>query len=323
LNTIVYYHKNCKDGLSSAYAAYTAFGDNAMYIPLSYGYENTILRRMEQSHRDSDIYFLDFSIKKDAIENMAQLANSVTIVDHHLSAEKNLCNVEFNNDNIHIHINKEHSGGVLAWEFFNKSKDIPEIYKYIEDIDLLKYSLEDINAFEEGMKEAFIDNDIQQFGRLIKNKDIVSLLIELGKPLVSKKQKEIEQEALAIIRDQEKFIKKIDGREFYVVNYTDATRVTDLSSAIMGMSNRNIPVATYFIEEDKVFFSLRSTDDIGEIETVAEKLGGGGHPTCSAFRIALDELNRLLNDNILIDRDNAFCQDIGATTSTYNTGHKL
>ena len=79
------YHGNCDDGFGSAYAVWKKFGDSVEFVPGHY-HEITF-----PEVKDRDIFLVDFTYRKETILAFArQGANSITILDHHKSAQEEL-----------------------------------------------------------------------------------------------------------------------------------------------------------------------------------------------------------------------------------------
>ena len=77
------YHGNCADGFGAAYAVWKRYGEAVEFYPGVY----------QQDPPDvtgRDVIMVDFSYKRPVIEQMAQDANSILILDHHKSAEEDL-----------------------------------------------------------------------------------------------------------------------------------------------------------------------------------------------------------------------------------------
>jgi hypothetical protein len=144
---ILYHGGGCKDGFGAAYAAWLRFGDNANYVPVSYGQPVPALKR-------GKVYIIDFSYPPNVLLQLAGHHQSVTVLDHHFTAQKDLGvdafigegfaskEIIFRPDgfmvvcNLEIKFDMTKSGAVLAWEYFHPDITVPEFFLYLQDRDL-------------------------------------------------------------------------------------------------------------------------------------------------------------------------------------------
>src|SRR5216683_1478103 len=80
---VLYHGPGCADGFCAAFVAWRVFGDGADYTPVQYGEAapDVLGRRA---------YILDFSCKRQVMEQLIRDALSLVVLDHHASAEKEL-----------------------------------------------------------------------------------------------------------------------------------------------------------------------------------------------------------------------------------------
>lgn len=135
---LIIYHGKCPDGFGAAVAAYLVHGDAAQYHPAAY--DDTFV----PDFAGRDVYVLDFCYPPQTMQEIADGAKSLTVLDHHLSAMRALearpvrcthCKPLFRFD-------MGKSGATLAWEHFHPGKPVPILFRYIEDRDLWRWRLE-------------------------------------------------------------------------------------------------------------------------------------------------------------------------------------
>jgi len=83
---ICIYHANCADGFTAAWVVMryaNAWAGPTEYIPCSYGQEPPCVD-------GADVLLVDFSYKRPVMEAMAKAANSITVLDHHKTAQAEL-----------------------------------------------------------------------------------------------------------------------------------------------------------------------------------------------------------------------------------------
>jgi oligoribonuclease NrnB/cAMP/cGMP phosphodiesterase (DHH superfamily) len=93
MSIVVVYHKDCKDGFGAALVAWKKFGDEASYIPVSYGAEqDSFVDDMAKSakHPLGELYVLDFSFNVGQLCRLAKIFSKITILDHHDTSRKEL-----------------------------------------------------------------------------------------------------------------------------------------------------------------------------------------------------------------------------------------
>lgn len=77
------YHGDCLDGFGAAFAAWKHWGDRAIYRGMHYG--NTW---KAEDVAGRDVFILDFSFPPEELSRMADYAQSVTQLDHHITAQE-------------------------------------------------------------------------------------------------------------------------------------------------------------------------------------------------------------------------------------------
>src|SRR4051812_45752863 len=87
--TVVMYHGNCPDGFGGAWAAWQKLGDAAVYCPVNHGDPPPALAP------DANVIMVDFAYSRDLILAMHDAVASLTILDHHKSAQETLGDLDF------------------------------------------------------------------------------------------------------------------------------------------------------------------------------------------------------------------------------------
>lgn len=133
MKTYVLYHQNCPDGCGAALAAYLKFGEEAEYIPVQYGQASPSIED------GADVFIVDFSYPKAAMEDIERKNCKLVILDHHATAKTDLEGYLPHVGECRFDMNK--SGAVLAWEYFHPDKPIPKFILYLQDRDLWQWKL--------------------------------------------------------------------------------------------------------------------------------------------------------------------------------------
>lgn len=131
----VWYHGNCADGFGAAFAAWLRFGHEAIYTPVQYGQPMPKADGAAEGH-EVQVFILDFSYERQALETLAGQVHRLVVLDHHASAERELTGLPY------CHFDLGKSGAVLAWEFFWTGLPVPLFFQYLQDRDLWQWKLE-------------------------------------------------------------------------------------------------------------------------------------------------------------------------------------
>src|SRR5258708_4926651 len=105
---ICIYHGNCDDGFGAAWAIWTRWGNEVAYVPGVYG-------KPLPDVAGKNVLFVDFSAKRAEIDEMAQVAKSILIIDHHKTAEADLEPFKINLCGSARLCPEDMAGGGLRW----------------------------------------------------------------------------------------------------------------------------------------------------------------------------------------------------------------
>jgi len=264
-DTVILFHSYCPDGFGGAWAAREKFGKKADYIAIRHhevpplGLDN------------KDVYMIDIVYPEKDVKQLIKKTKSFTVLDHHVTT-KDVVEAVPN----HVY-DIDHSGAVLAWEYFFPEKETPLYLKYIEDIDLWKFELpraEDFLAFS-----ATIPFDFEKWDKVVEefeDEKKRNSFLDRGKNLLEYQNKLI-GEVIEIGEEAD-----FDGHSSLVVN--SSVLQSQLGNAII-KKGYDIGVV-WAHSNDVIRVSLRSSKDgdvnVGEI---AQKYGGGGHKSAAGFVI--------------------------------------
>jgi oligoribonuclease NrnB/cAMP/cGMP phosphodiesterase (DHH superfamily) len=283
---VVCYHGNCMDGIASAYCVYASkrYNPENVYLPLTYNKDKMedIKKNLD---KNSEIWFVDFSLSRSEILELSRLCKKVVVIDHHITAEEELKDIKKKNIEVVFDMNK--SGCVLVYEYleknklFDETKPNIELLEYIQDRDLWKWELEDSKELNEALYDEVKDfNNLKDFETLeySYNKEE---LIKKGKMLLDTKDRIVKK------RCYENNLKLVDVENvtFLMVNATEF--ISDVGNYICDKYNR--PAIIFTVMPDKVLLSFRSTDSMEDASIVAKKLGGGGHRNACGAHMSLED----------------------------------
>jgi oligoribonuclease NrnB/cAMP/cGMP phosphodiesterase (DHH superfamily) len=267
MKPLVIYHYPCQDGFTAAWACWLAHPDWE-FVPAKYGDPPADVA-------GRDVYLLDFSYKRPVLEDLLSRAKSVTILDHHKTAEADLAGLGLPGV---FDMNK--SGARLAWEFFHPGKKIPELVKIVEDRDLWRFMYEEtknISAALFAEEYSFITWSMWS----LRLEDETKWACERGEAILRKQAKDI-KELL-----QNKFRTNIAGHNVWAANlpYT-------LASDAANILAQGEPFGvTFFLDGTSAVFSLRSTNEGVDVSEIAKQFGGGGHKHAAGFKLPYTPVN--------------------------------
>lgn len=259
---LVIYHGNCQDGFTAAWAIWTVHPDWEFY-PGKYQEEPPDVT-------GRDVYFVDFSYKRPVILGMAEKASSITILDHHASAEKDLIDLP---PNVFVHFDMNKSGAHLAWEHFHASEEIPTLVNMVEDRDLWKFKYPNTKAYSAYLFAQ--PYDFETWSGIAKAEDSFFEMISAGEAILQKQAKDIDELL------QNKFRMSLGGYEVPVANlpYTLCSDAGNL------LAQREPFAATFYLDGTSAIFSLRSTEQGIDVSEIAKQYGGGGHKHAAGFKV--------------------------------------
>jgi len=303
---LVIYHGKCADGFSAAWVFYNL----SNYIEQEFDFHPGIYQEAPPDVSDRDVYLVDFSYKRQVVKDMIHFggARSVTIIDHHLSAMKDLAGLDdefaedakmmqMEMDGTHLSenwqnpltliFNMDMSGATMAWDYW---KDVweaagisrPLLLGHIEDRDLWKFKLSltrEISAAVFSYEYTF-----ENWDKLMAMDSVALLQLGVaGEAIERKHHKDIAELVSVCQRTLE-----IGGHVVPVASlpYTLTSDAGHLmASNYMG---GEVFAACYWDTVDARIFSLRSTENGLDVSAIASSYGGGGHKNAAGFKVPRD-----------------------------------
>jgi len=259
------YHGNCPDGFGAAWAIHHVLGDGVEFYKGIHGESPPDVNGM-------DVLLVDFSYKKDVLENMLKTAASITILDHHITAEKELADLLTSGEvNGLFDMNK--SGAMLTWEWFNPGAPAPKLIEHIQDRDLWQFKLDGTREVLAALSS--YPYDFEVWDKLMaSNPDEFDMLKRDGEAIERKLQKDIKELIASGVRRM-----VIGGYNVPVLNVPSAY----ISDAGNIMSMNEPFAACYWDHPGGRSFSLRSSETGVDVSEVAKLYGGGGHVKAAGF----------------------------------------
>jgi len=226
--------------------------------------------------KGKDLYLVDFCYDEPVLKKLVKNNKKVVVIDHHVSKKDVL---KYATESVY---GTNHSGSVLTWKYFNPSKPIPALLRYVEDNDLWKFKMK-------GAKSIMLAVD--QFPYEFKKWDWIAKEIE-----IPKKRRVYYDKGEAILNYVKGMVKEIadiadlvkfEGYKVLAVNAPRFLR-SDLGNKLV---ERKYPFGiTWYIKGKEVHVSLRS-DGTVDVSKICEKYGGGGHKKAAGFTFMIKSKN--------------------------------
>lgn len=278
MKTLCIYHSNCADGFGAAWAVRLALGADIEFHPAAYG-------KPAPDVAGRNVIIVDFSYPLATLQQMAEKATSILVIDHHKTAAEDLAQLPKapssyllwmeSYDQLAAHFDMHRSGAGLTWDFFFPATPRPALINHIEDRDLWQFKLE---GTREVMAAVFsYPQDFATWDRLMA--DDIDLLWMAG---------------LAIERKQQKDIADLvaSNRRYLVIGDVTVPAInlphTMASDAGHLLCKGQPFAAIYWDTAEGRSFSLRSTDEGDDVSAIAKQYGGGGHRNAAGFKVPFD-----------------------------------
>lgn len=272
MKPLVIYHAPCQDGFTAAWACWKAHPDWEFY-PAKHGDPPPdVLGR--------DVYMLDFSYKRLVLLDMAKYAKQIWIYDHHKTAEEDLQKYKENwtdlPDNIYVWFDMEQSGAALAWGAFHPSEPFPQLLLRVEDRDLWRFRHPDTKAVSAYLFSQDYDFKVWDWLMGLSNDpEELKNMASYGRVIMKKQKKDIDELL------QNKFQMYIGGYQVWACNLP----YTFSSDAGAVLAKDGYFGATFYIDKEYAYFSLRSTEDGIDVSEIAKQYEGGGHKHAAGFKV--------------------------------------
>lgn len=278
------YHAHCADGVAAAWAVRRALGDEVEFLPMSYG-------DTPPDVTGRDVVMVDFSFKRPVLRQMADVARSILVLDHHQTAQAELVGVDTPRAwRDHLHeatyaengywaalFDMDRSGAQIAWDYFHPGAPRPTIIDYIADRDLWRFALPGSREINAAIASYGLDIDvIEAASGTVEHEVGRNLLASQGAAILRTHDRNVGAVTDATMRTM-----TIGGTSVPVVNCPHFMA----SDAAGNLAEGNPFAAAYFDASDgSRRFSLRSRrPDGADVSEIAEFYGGGGHRHAAGF----------------------------------------
>jgi len=254
---LVLYHADCTDGFGAAWAIWKRYPE-AQFVPADHGHPPPV------SCAGRKVVIVDFSYPRAILEDMAEQATAIQVLDHHITAQEALHGLPY------VHFDLDKSGAVLAWEWAHGTA-APWLLQYVQDKDLWTWTLPGSREISAGLNSYPYQFTVWD----TLNKDV------------------LEQEGRAILRFEERLVNKLIQHAAWV--RFEGETVPCVPSAILTsqigerLSSGRPFCLIWHDRNGRRYFSMRSEATGADVAQIAVKYGGGGHTHAAGFSVPLQE----------------------------------
>ena len=276
---VVIYHKNCLDGLASAWVYwYLTKGDKSV----SYYWEEPSASKVPPGLYGKRILIVDVSYEDETLAQIAEDAECLLLIDHHVSNQRTQDKLTYTS------FDMKHSACVGTWMYFFPDEKVPLFLKLIEANDLGHFDNKEAMAFVAYMNYIFPrihHKHIDIFDKYIKNKKTYTA-IQKGQVLANYIEQLIRRNARHEILslDLGKGKKKLS---VCIANVTTVPLKGRIATQILDEDDRCDISMAWAFQERRYSVVVRTKKEDIDVSEIAKQLSGGekagGHGKAAHF----------------------------------------
>lgn len=258
---VILYHNGCQDGFSGAWTAKRKFKNKAEYVAVEHGKEPP------EDLVGKEIYLIDFCYPEATMRMLLERNKRVVVLDHHFS-QRDVVGISTE----HVYDN-DRSGSVIAWQYFFPDESVPKLLKYVQDVDLWKFTMPHMKEVMAALDE--YPFDFKTWSKLaaeLEEKETAQQYINAGKNILKYEDRIIER----LIRHAEHV--EFEGYVAYAVN----SPILESKIGNWIVQHKKAIGIIWSYKGGGIKVSLRS-DGKTDVSELAQRLGGGGHKAAAGF----------------------------------------
>jgi hypothetical protein len=269
------YHAECCDGFAAATAVWHYHRRDRMagpmpeFFPCKYDGPIPAIARF----RGASVVMVDFSLPRQTMLDVAAVAETVLVLDHHKTAQDALVDLP---ENVCVKFDMNSSGAALAWRYFHQFIDLPPVIAHVQDRDLWRFQMPGSREVHASLMSH--PRDFETWINLVL--DGPAPLIADGKPILR------QHDVLVgtMVREGRSKMRLGPNRVQVPVCNVPFMFASDVAHALFDARGDAPFAATYCdMADGRRHFSLRSGPEGADVEAVAKHYGGGGHRNAAGF----------------------------------------
>ena len=275
MKKVCFYHAGCPDGFGAVWSVRKAWGEDARYYARSHD-DLLPLDELEGAL----VVFVEIAVENRQLRELSRVAGHIILLDHHISAKlRYQSDLETVNEieaaGHEIYFDLDHSGAMLAWNFFHPEDPAPPLLEYVEDQDLWNWKL--VGSEEVNAAIASYPREFEAWDELAQRSP--EDLMRDGEPIVRSNKMEVlraiqNAHAISIGNDRVEAVNATVNRS--AIGHELAKR----------MAFGRAWGCVYRISGSRVHATLYSIADL-DVSEIAGGLGGGGHRNAAGFTVSL------------------------------------
>lgn len=277
--TLVLHHAD-SDGRFAGYAAWRYLQEQApqmehVFHEVQYGQDFPV--PMESLLKTDTVYILDFSYKRDILEQVKERVGKLQVLDHHKSAASELQGLPY------AHFDMSKSGALLAWEYFFPQEQPPHACVLVNDRDLWAKQYPDSRLFEAYLRMERVGSDWKKWHQLATDREWLEVCIAKGQVACTVEDAMIAKVFNSNIHKLIDF--HINGRRISTAVY-NCPGLMHSEVAEYYYTHLDVDMTMgWRVVDGKIIFSLRSPSrvDVSEVARILSGGTGGGHAAAAGF----------------------------------------
>lgn len=282
-NILVVYHAQCVDGFTAAMICWHASNFRAQLIPAEYS--KPIIWPTVSGR--TWILFVDFCPDIGTLNQLADMYDRVTVIDHHVS-QTSIVEAFIKRARAEVLFTTERSGAYLAWLFAHDTVPL-DIIQAVDDYDRWQFKLQntkqihaalDSRPYDPILWEMFVNPESRAVEDTIR-----ALLVNEGNALLRQHEKHCDD---IVMSQRPRFMKLVvdDGHDELTADVVGLYNAPKWFASELGnrLAKTGQIGGTYIVGREDTVVSLRS-DGTRDVAEIAKRYGGGGHKAAAGFTV--------------------------------------
>jgi len=269
------YHGKCADGFTGAWVVNRWNQD--LPNPNEIEFHPGVYGDDEPPINGRHVILIDFSYDRETMILISKFAASITVLDHHKTAEANMADLEkllYCPATIIFDMNS--AGCELAAEYFFPGERHPSVLHHIADRDLWNFDMMNTKAIS--LAVFSYEYTFENWDFLMHPQNYTQLVLD-GQAINRKHTKDIEELFVGTLVWREIYV---DGKLYKVATFNvPYFHSSELGNYAMQNTDTDFALCWYISHKNEYKYSLRSIDERVDVSMIAKEFGGGGHRNSS------------------------------------------